>query len=69
MTGIEITSMFKATFSTPEGKKCLKHLEEVFVKRVGIAKPNMDMIEIGIRSGQRDLIMQIVTEVNKDVKI
>ena len=64
MTGAQITKMFKDTFSEPVGQKCLKHLEEVFVDR-NIARPGDDLLTIGIRQGEAQVIRKIIAEVNR----
>jgi len=60
---IAIEKLFKATFSTPNGKKCLAHLKKVFVDRP-IAKLGMEPLEIGIRQGECNVIRKILGEVN-----
>ena len=63
MTGPEITSMFKAVFETPHGRECLKHLKHTFIDRA-IARPSDDLLTIGIRQGEADVIRKIIKEVN-----
>jgi hypothetical protein len=65
MNGREITSMFKATFETVPGKKCIEHLEKVFIDRE-IYKKGLTLDEVAYRQGQADLVRQILSEVNKD---
>ena len=65
MTNVEITSMFKAVFSTPHGEKCIKHLEKVFVDRP-IYSYGQTLDEVAYRQGQADVIKQILQEVRKD---
>ena len=64
MTPEEITSMFKTTFGTRAGKKCLAHLKRVFYDRKDMTGDG-SMLEIGKRIGQRELVMQIMNEVEK----
>ncbi len=61
-SALTITSMFKATFGTPEGQKCLQHLEDTFVDRI-VARPGDDLFVIGQRQGESNLIRQILKEV------
>jgi hypothetical protein len=60
-----ITVLFKGTFGTELGAKCLKHLEKVFVNRE-IARPGMSELEIGIRQGEANVIKKIIKEVNSN---
>lgn len=61
---LEITSIFKATFGTDSGKKCIEHLEDVFVDRE-IARPNDDLLAIGIRQGEANVIKKIIKELKR----
>ena len=58
----EINKLIVGTFETELGKKCLEHLEDVFVDRQ-IAKPGMSELEIGIRQGEANVIKKIIKEV------
>jgi len=60
---VVIEKLFKATFSTPNGKKCLAHMKKVFVDRA-IAKLGMEPLEIGIRQGECNVIRKIEQEIN-----
>ena len=64
MNSLEITSVFKATFGTEVGQKCLAHLESVFLDR-DIAKPGDDLLAIGIRQGESSIVKKIIKEVNR----
>ena len=65
MTAVEITSMFKVVFGTPEGAKCLTYLEKVFVDRP-MYKKGQTLEETAYRQGEADLIRQIIKEVQKN---
>jgi len=58
-----IEKLFKATFSTPNGKKCLAEMKRAFVDRP-IARAGMTELEIGIRQGECNVIRKILGEVN-----
>lgn len=64
MKALEIEKIFKGTFETELGRKCLAHLESVFVDRA-IARPGDDLLAIGIRQGEANVIKKILQEVNK----
>ena len=65
MTGPEITSMFKAAFQTPHGRKVLTHLLKTFVDRP-MYKAGLTPDEVAYRQGEADVIRQILAEVNKN---
>lgn len=65
LTAEEINAVFKGTFNTETGDRCLKHLEKVFVDRE-IAKPGMSELEIGIRQGEANVIKKIIREVRRN---
>jgi len=60
---IEIEKLYKATFSTPNGKKCLAHLKKVFVDRP-IYRTGSTFEETAFREGEASLIRKILGEVN-----
>ena len=62
---IVVEKLFKATFSTPNGKKCLAHLKKVFVDRP-MARVGMSELEIGIRQGECDVVRKIIQEVENN---
>lgn len=62
MTSTEISKLYKATFDTVLGKKCLEHLEQVFCDRA-IYKKGLPLEEVAYRQGQADLVNQILKEV------
>lgn len=57
----EIDSIMKGTFNTELGKRCIAHLKEVFVDRP-IARPGDDLLAIGIRQGEANVIRKIIAE-------
>jgi len=60
--GTEIKKIMIGTFETEIGKKCLDHLQSVFVDR-DIAQVGMSELEIGIRQGEANVIKKIIREV------
>ena len=58
----EIKKIMVGTFETELGKRCLEHLEGVFVDR-DIAQVGMSELEIGIRQGEANVIKKIIREV------
>jgi len=64
MTSQEIEKLIKGTFETELGRKCLTHLESVFVDRP-IARDGDDLLSIGIRQGEANVIKKIIKEVNR----
>ena len=62
MTSVEITKIFKGTFETELGLKCLQHLENVFVDRDMYAK-GMTLDEVSFRQGEASVIKKIIKEV------
>ena len=61
-SSVEIEKVFKGTFDTDLGRKCLQHLEEVFVDRA-VARTGDDLLQIGIRQGEANAIKQIIKNV------
>lgn len=59
---LEITAMFKNTFDNESGRRCLAHLKRIFVDRP-IAREGMDLLTIGIRQGEANVIRKILEEV------
>lgn len=53
--------MFHATFETDAGKIVLKQMMEMFLVK-SIAKPNDDMLSIGIREGQARVVRMILQQ-------
>ena len=60
--GLVIKHMFKDTFDTDAGKKCLAYLEEKFVD-VDVYKQGQSFEQTAFREGRRDVIRQILKEV------
>jgi len=60
---VVIEKLFKATFSTPNGKKCLTHLKKVYVDRA-IYRTGQTFEETAFREGQANIVRQILGEVN-----
>jgi len=58
-----IAKLFKATFSTPNGKKCLAHLKKTFVDRP-IYRQGSTFEETTYREGEASVIRKILGEVN-----
>jgi len=61
MTSQEISKIFKGTFETELGKKCLEHLEKVFVNR-DMYKPGMTLDEVAFRQGEASVVNKILKE-------
>lgn len=61
---IRIEKLFKGTFNTDTGKKCLEHLERTFVDR-NIYAPGMSLDQVAFRQGQADIVKQILSEVKR----
>lgn len=59
---LEVTALFINTFGTESGQKCLEHLKRVFVDRP-IARDGMDLLTIGMRQGEANVIRKIIEEV------
>lgn len=65
MTNEEINILLKGTFGTELGKKCLKHLEDVFVNRdMYIQGTTLD--QVAFRQGEASVIKKIIKEVNSN---
>lgn len=60
---LEIKALFKGTFETELGRKCLDHLENVLVDR-DMYKPGMTLDEVAFRQGEASVIKKILKEVN-----
>jgi GGDEF domain-containing protein len=65
MTNNEVIKMFKDTFGTPAGDKCLKHLKETFVDRP-VFRSGQTYEDTAFREGERSVIMKILKEVNRN---
>ena len=64
----DIHKLMVHTFGTEAGKELLLHLTQVFVDRP-IYRKGMTLDEVAFKEGQRDVIMQIIKELNiKDNK-
>ena len=63
--GQEVAKLFKDTFSNDIGEKCLDYLKATFVDRP-VYRTGQSYEETAFREGQRDIITQILREVNKD---
>ncbi len=64
VTQEEIHTIIAGTFSTEIGKKCLEHLTKTIVDRP-VYKTGMTFEEVAFREGQRDIITQIIKEIQK----
>ena len=62
MTHEEISALFKGTFETELGQKCLSHLESTFVNRE-IYKQGFTLDEVAFRQGEASVIKKILKEV------
>ena len=63
MTTEETAKLYKDTFSGEIGQRCLKHLRELFVDRP-VFRQGSTFEETAFREGQRDIVRQIIKEVN-----
>ena len=61
---IEIASLFKGTFQTEIGKKCIERLKEVFVER-DIYTPGMTLDQVAFRQGEASVIKKIIAEIDR----
>lgn len=62
MSAMEITKLFKDTFGTPSGQKCLAILVEKFVDRpVYVQGQSFD--HTAFKEGQRNVVQQILKEI------
>lgn len=61
--GAEIDKLIKGTFGTELGKKLVKHLKIKFVDRP-VYIPGLSSDEVAFREGQRNVIMQIMKEID-----
>ena len=62
MTHEEVAALFQGTFETELGRKCLAHLESVFVDRE-MYKQGMTLDEVAFRQGEASVIKKILKEV------
>jgi len=60
----DIHKLMVHTFSTEAGKELLLHLTQVFVDRP-IYRKGMTLDEVSFKEGQRDLVMQIIKELER----
>lgn len=63
MTQQEIHKLFKGTFETEVGQKCINYLKEVFVDKP-IYKKGQTFEETTFKEGRRDVIQQILKELS-----
>ena len=63
MTSKEINVLLKGTFNTTLGKRCIKHLQDVFVDRA-MYKPGMSLDQVAFREGEASVIRKIMKEIN-----
>ena len=63
MTTKEITKLYKDVFDNPNGKKCIEMLKKTFVDRP-VFRQGSTFEETAFREGQRDIVTQIIKEVN-----
>jgi len=63
--GLEISSMFKACFVNPQGKKTLRHLKKTFVDR-DIYQKGLTFEETTFRQGEASVIRKILTEIGDE---
>lgn len=63
MTNVEISKIFKGTFETELGQKCLKHLENTFVHR-DMYKKGMTLDEVAFRQGEASIVQKLLKEFN-----
>lgn len=61
----EITILFKGTFGTELGQKCIKQLENTFVNR-DIYRVGMTLEEAAFRQGEASVIKKILKEINSN---
>jgi len=59
---LEDAQIFFHTFNTDEGQLALKHMMQTFLVK-SIAKPNDDMVSIGIREGQARVVRWILQQI------
>ena len=65
MTHEEVAALFQGTFETELGRKCLAHLESVFVDRE-MYKQGMTLDEVAFRQGEASVIKKILKEVRNN---
>jgi len=61
MTQKQVSAIFKGTFGTDAGKKCLDHLEAVFVDRDMYSK-GMTLDEVAFKQGEASVVKKILKE-------
>lgn len=66
MSHEEVHKLFVGTFETELGKRCLAHLDTVFVQRE-MYKQGMTLDEVAFRQGEASVIQKIMKEF-KDVR-
>ena len=59
----EVSKLIQGTFNTVLGKKCIEHLEDVFVNR-NIYEPGMTIDTVAFRQGEASVIKKIIKELN-----
>jgi len=59
-----LNKLYKGTFETDLGKELLKYLKETYVD-TSMARPGDDLLTIGLRQGQANVINNIIQEVNR----
>lgn len=57
---LEICRAYQSVFATAQGQYVLKDLVETFLIRPRIAEPGDDLIQVGIRQGQADIVRRIL---------
>lgn len=64
-----IARMYSACFNTEAGQLVLNDLAQKFLTK-SIARPNDDLIQIGIREGKADLVRQLLEQlqISKGIK-
>ena len=63
MTKQQIRKLYVDTFSTDSGKKCLEMMKNAFVDRPVYVK-GLTFDEVAYREGGRDVVQQILKEIN-----
>ena len=57
---LEICRAYQGAFASPQGQYVLTDLVETFIVRPRIAEPGDDLIQVGIRQGQADIVRRIL---------
>lgn len=60
----ELAKLTSRVFGTSDGKKLLDYLVERHITKP-IATPNSDIITIGIRQGQANIVLNILEQIDK----